>query len=200
MTSDLASDAKKPPPSESEGVDISRLLKEGRDHEALSRCKELVERESVLGKMWLGWLYETGRGVAVDAEQARRWYESAAESNWPVAQHYLAHYLLYTGDQPNAFQWLSAAAAQGYPPAIMRLSFAYRDGAGVRRDNNQADELLRRAANLQNFWAKSFLAAQRLARERSLLGKLKAYLAKLWIAWQAFLIANRDPDDERLRH
>lgn len=74
----------------------------------------------------LGWMYYFGKGVDKDYEQARRFFQQAADQQLPEAQHMLG--ILYSEgkgvkmDRDKAFQWMVKAAKNGNKSAQAVLS------------------------------------------------------------------------------
>ena len=70
---------------------------------------------------YLGVCYQTGQGVALDYQEAVRWFRRSAEQNDPVAQCYLG--FCYQAGQGvpqeygQAAKWFREAAEQGDPAA-----------------------------------------------------------------------------------
>jgi TPR repeat protein len=102
----------------------------------------------------MGLIYESGRGVGRDFEQAARWYLLAAEAGHPGAQFNLGHlYRLGTGVEPDMIQavrWWRAAAEQGLSQAQLALGVAYQRGEGTEADPEEAVFWFRRAAENGN--------------------------------------------------
>ncbi|OIQ86664.1 Sel1 repeat protein [mine drainage metagenome] len=88
----------------------------------------------------LGCLHVLGRGVARNLEVARLWLESAAAQSDTLAQYELGMLELEPGGggTESAARWFARAGAQDHPCAQYRLGLAYRDGAGVVRDDECA--------------------------------------------------------------
>jgi TPR repeat protein len=96
------------------------------------------ERGSAWHQTYLGYMYETGRGVPQDYHLAAYWYRCAAEQGFAPAQHLLG--LLYDRgqgvplDYVEAHKWLNLAAARA--PANNRDDY-------VRLRNAVASKLTR---------------------------------------------------------
>ena len=87
---------------------------------------------------YLGSLYENGRGVAKDDNEAVRWYRKAADQGYAIAQTGLGMcYLQGKGsakDSVEAVRWLRKAADQGDAYAQYNLGVMYDNGTGVPQD------------------------------------------------------------------
>lgn len=83
----------------------------------------------------LGYMYETGEGVAQNPAEAAQWYQRAAEQGYAVAQFYLGNmYEIGDGVGKNynaAVLWYQKAAEQGYANAQYGLGLMYYYGRGV---------------------------------------------------------------------
>jgi TPR repeat protein len=88
----------------------------------------------------LGLMYARGYGVPTDIEEARRWFQRAAEQG--DTQSMFELWLTAAGrpqaDREEALRWLRLAAAGGVQDAMWYLGDAYLDGDCVPRDPIQA--------------------------------------------------------------
>jgi TPR repeat protein len=111
----------------------------------------LAENGDPEAQLAIGILYENGRGVAQDYQQALAWYTRAAEAGHPGAQFNLGNmYHLGTGvpqDSARAVIWWTLAAERGLPGAMLNLGIAYHLGEGVAHDPVRAFELFHGAAD-----------------------------------------------------
>jgi hypothetical protein len=92
-------------------------------------------------------------GAARDPDEARHWYEKAAQAGSVSAQSFLGQWYLARSPQrdcPEAFQWLRIAAERGEPTAQQLLGDRYRAGRGVEKNLEQAATWYRRAADQGN--------------------------------------------------
>ena len=124
---------------------------------------------------WLGYVYETGKGVGQDVRSGAQWYRKAAEAGSKYAAYRLG--LCYEAgrgvprDSAKALQWLRRAADQGYDDAAGAIGrLYYRSAAGGRSadaatDYAQAKRWFEKAEKLGDPTAGNFLAA--IERERN---------------------------------
>ena len=98
----------------------------------------------------LGSMYERGRGVRSDLQEAARWYRKAADGGDATGQFNLG--LLYESgrgvprDEREAARWLQAAADQGWPDALVRVAGYQAEGrGGIARSATAAAESFYRA-------------------------------------------------------
>ena len=118
--------------------DLERALNDLFINEVLERERAGAERGEVEAQMALAERYATGRGVAMDLEQAAQWYRRAAEQGDSESQYRLA--LLYdygagvSADSAQAVAWLRKAAEQGESRAFRILGAFYAKGEVVDRD------------------------------------------------------------------
>jgi TPR repeat protein len=82
----------------------------------------------------LGWMAEEGRGQAIDAAEAQRWYRLAeARGNAPARNHLALLYARGKGvtrDDVAALGGFRAASAQGLAPARHNLGYMVANGLG----------------------------------------------------------------------
>lgn len=101
------------------------------------------------------------RGTAGDTEQARHWYQRAANGGSASAQYYLGKWYLThapEADRPESVHWLKRAAEQGQAEAQYLLGELHRTGNGVAKDVTQAADWYRQAADQGNGQAMCRLA------------------------------------------
>ena len=94
----------------------------------------------------LGQAYLYGRGVAVDLEQARLWFEKAAAQGHAEAQDNLGLLLFQEGERQKALPYLERSAARGEPRAQYVLGTAKFNGDLVDKDWVGAYALMTRAS------------------------------------------------------
>jgi len=111
---------------------------------------ELARQGEPAAQLYLGRLYEEGRGVGQDYAEAARWTRMAAERGDGQAQFNLA--VFYRDGQgvvqnyQEALYWYRRAADQGELGAIYNLGWMYAGGLGVRQDRVRAYALFSLAA------------------------------------------------------
>jgi TPR repeat protein len=124
---------------------------------ALTWFQPLAEKGHVRAQSYLGWMYESGRGVAMDYPEAARWYRRAGEQGDPYSQARLGYFyengLAAMRDDKLAAQWYGKAAEAGDRQAQMSLAAEYRDGRGVARDFKAAEKWFSMAADQGSAWS-----------------------------------------------
>ena len=116
-------------------------------------------------------VYRWGPGVERDDTEARKWLRLAAEHANATAQCQLGYYSEnpfqwdpYTtsyplsNSMPEAIHWYRLAVAQGHSGAKYYLGLCYLKGKGVEFDEERGLELMRQAADQDNYYALSTLA------------------------------------------
>lgn len=111
----------------------------------------------------LGLLYEIGKGVPhIDAKEAARWYQLAADQNYPPAQSNLAR--LYADgrgvshDPTKAIELWTKAAEAGNSTAAYNLAVQYDHGGMVPKDPAKSAQWMLKAAEAGNADAQFELA------------------------------------------
>ena len=103
-----------------------------------------AESQRMLGRM-----YNDGKGVDKDINQAIVWYKKAADYGNVWALHNLGH-LYISGDLDKdyemAFFWYKKAADLGLDESQYNVGVMYEQGLGVKRNNEQAVNWLKLAA------------------------------------------------------
>lgn len=99
-------------------------------------------------------LFDGNATLQVDRQQAKVWFESAAQQKHPQATYFLGlmHQNGYGvgADAVRAAQWFKQAADLGNPDAMFMLANAYVAGAGVPANQARAVELYRAAAEQEH--------------------------------------------------
>lgn len=94
----------------------------------------------------MGWLYEKGLGVRQDREEARKWYQKAAEKGDARAQFNLGNmYYQELGDvyygpaynEAKTMEWWERAGRQGYSHAIIRQHEIFDKASWPNRKNDR---------------------------------------------------------------
>jgi len=110
--------------------------------------QKLATNGNVQAQYKLATMYEMGDGVSADIEQAKLWYDRAAEADFvPARQRSIYLTVKETGYDPakNA-DWLNSVksdADKHEGQAIFLLGQLYRDGIGVDKDLDKSLELLK---------------------------------------------------------
>lgn len=103
----------------------------------------------------LGLIYEKGLDdIAIDKEEAVKWYQRAAEQGFPEALDNLGN-CFYQGigvslNYKEAVKWYTKAAEQGYNISQNRLGNCYFHGKGVEKNYKTAFKWYTKAANQGN--------------------------------------------------
>jgi len=119
---------------------------------SLEETRAKAEKGDVVAQNELGCIYETGDGVAVDFDEAAKWYRRAADQGHAMAQGNLGYlYLVGKGvpkDKAAAIQWWRKSADGGCAGSMFNLALSYQNGEGVEKDLAQSAKWYRAAALL----------------------------------------------------
>ena len=131
--------------------DASDAYSKGNYIKALNLFFALAKDGDVKAQYNVGIIYEHGKGVKPDIDQAKKWYEKSAKGGNEKAMYNLA--LLYhsqDGKKPHAIEmakyWYEKAVEAGVVEANNNLATLYLEGKGVPQDNKKALELLQKAS------------------------------------------------------
>jgi|GEM_PF-880688 len=109
---------------------------------AMQLWKPLAQAGDTAAQYTVGWLYESGQGVAQDYEQAVHWYTQAADKGDAAAQYVLATmYDKGTGvilNYQEALKWFLKAANQGDAIAQFQLGTHFQQGLGVAQSDSES--------------------------------------------------------------
>lgn len=113
-----------------------------------------ADRGYAPAQCYLGWCYDTGKGIAMDEYEAVKWYRKSAEQGNADAQCNLGVcYDNGEGVAKNAYEavkWYRKSAEQGNASAQYNLGLCYEFGSGVGKDTSEAVMWYRKAA-AQNY-------------------------------------------------
>jgi TPR repeat protein len=109
---------------------------------SLAECQPLADEGIAGAQFCVGRLYANGFGVAMDDEQAIKWYTLACDGGHAEARFNLG--VMYANGWGVDMNWDEAArfyvlsAEQGFVPAQKALAYAYGHGMGVQKNRVQA--------------------------------------------------------------
>lgn len=125
---------------------------------ALTEWQALADEGDANGQFGMGLLYGNGFGVALNDDEALKWYRLAAEQGHAEAQCNLG--IIYANgwgvpmSDEEAFKWYKLAAEQGVTAAQISIAKMYESGFGVEQDMVQAHMWFNIAAELGDMNAK----------------------------------------------
>src|SRR3989338_2364289 len=125
--------------------------KKGNYAEAMSELLPLAKKGNARAQYNLGFMYELGKGIPQDYQEAVMWYRKAAEQGHADAQFNLG--LMYAQghgviqDYPEAVMWYRRAAEQGNTSAQYNLGTMYVNGQGTSKDYVRAHMWVNLAAS-----------------------------------------------------
>ena len=109
---------------------------------AFSEFRALAEQGNEVAYHNLAMMYESGKGVPIDEQQALYWYRKAADRGLAADQVVLGGMYsegrVIPKDESLAAYWYRKAAIQGNDIAQFNLAVRYAIGKGVPRDEQQA--------------------------------------------------------------
>jgi TPR repeat protein len=113
--------------------------------------KKSASNENDKAINYLGYLFETGKGVEKDLSSALKYYKLAADKGNRVAMNNVGIFYYFgkgvTIDYVKASEWYTKSAEKNYPKAQYRLANLYVEGNGVEADTLKAIDLYTQAAN-----------------------------------------------------
>ncbi|TXH33773.1 MAG: sel1 repeat family protein [Rhodospirillaceae bacterium] len=119
------------------------------------QAADLMFAAQLYSQYGLARLYEAGRGVPQDSNEAVRWYRRAADQDLDLAQLQLVRIYRHGSgaiapDLAEATKWLERVAQGGNVAAMADLGTAYLQGIGVEKNAKTAHDWYERAAALGN--------------------------------------------------
>lgn len=136
------------------GVDACN---KGNYPEALELLRKAAEAGHTKAEAYLGWMYDTGKGIPADTRTAAYWYERAAsKDNLAALRNLGLHYRNGTGvpqDLQKALELFRKAAELGNADAQVDLGYMYEIGNGIPKDTVTAISWYEKAASENNAYA-----------------------------------------------
>ena len=127
-------------------LEAGKRAYEQRDYTtALKELKLLAEQGNPEAQALLGLMYNLGRGVPLDVDQAMKWSKAAADQGNAEGQCRLGSLYLKT-DTAKGLRLLKLSAEQGFADAYLMLGLAYMNLKDAPLDLVQADMWLQLAA------------------------------------------------------
>lgn len=102
--------------------------------QALAPLKEKAGQGHVEAQYIVGWMYQLGKGVAMDTQAAVDWYQKAADKGHLSAQNNLCAAFLDLKKFNDALPWCEKAASQQHPRAQFLLAMMHYNGQGTAKD------------------------------------------------------------------
>jgi TPR repeat protein len=113
----------------------------------VAACRHLADKGVAAAQNRLGVMYDMGKGVTRDYEEAMLWFRKAANQGYAAAQFNLGfENEVGLGNYAESVQWYERAANQGFKEAQHRLGLMYHNGRGTAKDDVAADMWYRLAA------------------------------------------------------
>jgi len=174
------------------------LLNRGRLHEAYELALRLATAGQSDAQMKLGWMYQVGKGVDRDLEQAKVWYRAALQTESPRAEFYLGTVYWNESAFPEAVAWFESAASHGFTPAMYQLGRMYRHGVGVAPDEGVAAQYVEEAARGGHIFAQRDLAREMVKGRRGLLRIPVGFLRLIQVGYRGVRTGWQNFEDDRL--
>lgn len=133
--------------------EAAKAYSEGDFAKARNIWEELASRGDAQAMNNLGVLYDSGKGVEIDAGRAVHWFAQAANSGNPSGMSNYGRMLEQgrgiAANVSEAARWFDRAARHGQPEAQYNLGYLYEHGHGVPRSDVDAAAWYSRAASQQ---------------------------------------------------
>lgn len=119
--------------------------------QSVAWLKKAAAQNHAKAQFLLGNAYDKGKGVPQNVNEAKGWYEKAAQKGETMAQHSLGLLLHPTSksavqNHAESFKWFQKAAANGYADSQFMLGIEYEFGVIVPKDAAEAKRWYEKAA------------------------------------------------------
>jgi TPR repeat protein len=165
---------------------------------ALMRFRALADRSSKMAMIYVAEMYSKGIAVAVDHAQEEAWCQRAAQAGSALAYFGLAKINIRRRDFAKAADACRAGADLDDAPCIYLLATLHLYGMGVPKDVKQGMLLLERAATQGLIYARMRLGGMLIRGYSGFFQRFRGVWLSVSGTIAAFVIAWRDPKDERL--
>ncbi|MEQ1775279.1 MAG: tetratricopeptide repeat protein [Burkholderiales bacterium] len=115
--------------------------------EAFAPLKEKAEQGLPEAQYAVGWMYQLGKGVAMDKQAAIGWYQKAADKGHLSSQNNLCAAYLDRMNFTDALPWCEKAAGQQHPRAQFLLAMMHYNGQGTAKDAAESAGWLTKSAD-----------------------------------------------------
>jgi TPR repeat protein len=109
---------------------------------AVAALKSKAESGDTAAETSLGWAYQKGNGVKMDINEAVKWFQRAADQNYPDALNALGEMSQAGSGVPhditNAVRLYRLAAEKGSVAGQYNLAYLYEQGSGVEKSDAEA--------------------------------------------------------------
>jgi len=140
-----------PLPASADFMGAEAAVRRGEYPSAYLACKSETDAGDAECQHLVGYLYQEGLGVPLNATEAIRLFRLAAKRGLSIAQCHLGFaYERGFGvsrDDFEAVRWYRLAAAQGDPIGEYFMAFSLLEGRGIAKDRTKAIEILQHAAD-----------------------------------------------------
>ena len=125
------------------------------DSDAVAWFQKSALAGDVFGMDRLAVHLRLGRGVTWDESAASQWFQKAAEAGYAPSESSYGYGFMqglggFTQDYNQAATWLTRAAQQGDPYAILNLGVLYQNGWGVEQNPRTAHDLYMKVVDNPN--------------------------------------------------
>jgi len=175
------------------------LMTEGKYEAAAGVYRSLASEGCPAAQLMLGWMLEAGRGIGKDLTGARSWYRVVADSGSREGLFYFGAFELRHSRYQEAVESLERSASQNYMPALYLLGLMYDTGDGVSVDRQKAYRLYEQAAAMGHLFAERAIAAGMIKGRWGFMQRPKGVYRLIKVILQAFILALRDPESDKLR-
>ncbi|MCX7293567.1 DUF3857 domain-containing protein [Janthinobacterium sp.] len=134
---------------------------------AIEKWRDSANAGVAAGQYKMGTLYEEGKHLPLDYQQAVHWFMLAARNGHQGSMNLLG-YMYERGngvplDLAESVKWYARGAELGHSHATHNLGLAYLYGRGVERDNDKALFYFRQGAERNNERSQAWLASYYLS-------------------------------------
>ena len=114
--------------------------------QAVAPLKEKAEQGHSEAQYRVGWMYQLGKGVAMDKQAAIGWYQKAADKGHLSSQNNLCAAYLEQKAFADALPWCEKAAGQQHPRAQFLLAMMHYNEQGTAKDAAKSAAWLAKSA------------------------------------------------------
>ena len=178
--------------------DIQDMYFSGNYDEAFLRFLKCASDGNVKCMRSLGWSYYEGKGCECDLKESSEWFEKASDAGDAESFFGLASIYYTQENYDEAFKMFKVSSESGFVPSLRWLGIMYEYGLGVKKDLNVADEMYVSAAHRGNVRGARAHVRLLFQGHKGILGKIVATPLLIRLMVDAFIVALKDKNSQRL--
>lgn len=166
---------------------------------SLEMLRDLAKSGSIMSMVYIGSAYRDGRGVAIDWQEAKGWYDRARQAGSIHGMYLLAHIYIKEKDFDAAERVLREGERLGNPSSLYWLARIYYKGPILFRNKSESLRLLDKASKNGHIFAKRDFGIILMRGALGFMGRIRGLFIYTDGLIRAFKVARVQPNSPRLK-